>query len=116
MVLIMNVLKSKKIVRNRGCIKDADCDTEGSIQEERTGYDSETQEEDDRGEVKIIKGTGRNSKKKRRAVGHSDSENESDFVEELVRKYKKNSVGKGKRIKVSPEVRDSSPSDNDTLG
>ena len=87
MVLIMNVLKSKIIVRNKGHIKDADYETEGSIQEK--GYDSETQDEAKGGEVNVNKGTGNRSKKKRRVVGHSDSEKESDFVEDLVKDYKK---------------------------
>ena len=42
MVLIMNVLKSKKIMRTRGHLKDVDYDMEGSISEK--GYDSKTQE------------------------------------------------------------------------
>ena len=40
MVLIMNTLKAKRIVRCRGRIKYADYETEGSAQEK--GYDSDT--------------------------------------------------------------------------
>ena len=54
-------------------------------------------------------------KKKKRVVGHSDLEKESDFVEDLVRDYKKKSENKGKIIKDSPMVRASSPSDDETL-
>ena len=61
------------------------------------------------------KGTRNRSKKKRRAVGHSNSKKESDFVEDLVRDYKKKYEIKGKRVKVSPGVRASSPSDDETL-
>ena len=61
------------------------------------------------------KGTLSRSKKKKRVVGHSDSEKKSDFVEDLVRDYKKKSENKGKRIKDSLVVRASSTSDDETL-
>ena len=61
------------------------------------------------------KGTRNRSKKKKRAVGYSDSEKESDFVEDLVRDYKKKYEIKGKRVKDSLRVRASSPSDDETL-
>jgi len=73
MVLIMNVLKSKRIVRNRGRIKDVDYETEGSIQEK--GYDFETQDEAEGGKENLNKGTKSRSKKKKRVVGHSESKN-----------------------------------------
>ena len=40
MVLILNTLKAKRIVRSKGQIKDADNEMEGSTQE--MGYDFET--------------------------------------------------------------------------
>ena len=40
MVLIMNTLKAKRIVRCRGQIKDVDYEMEGSAREK--GYDSDT--------------------------------------------------------------------------
>ena len=46
-------------------------------------------------------------------MGHSDSEKESDFVEDLLRDYKKKFEIKGKRVKVSLGKRASSPSDED---
>ena len=111
MVLILNVLKAKRIVRSRGRIKDADYETEGSAQEK--GYDSETKDEAEGGEVNVVKGTRNRSKKKRRVVGHSDFGKESDFVEDLVRDYKKKYEIKGKRVKESLGMRASSPSDDD---
>ena len=107
----MNVLKSKRIVRSRDDITDVDYEIEGSAQEK--GYDSETQDEAEGGEVNVIKGTGNRSKKKRRGAGHSNSEKESEFVEDLVRDYKKKYEIKGKRVKESPGMRASSPLDDD---
>ena len=63
----------------------------------------------------MVKGTGNKSKKKRRVAGHYDSEKESDFVEDLVRDYKKKLEIKGKRVKESLGVGASSPSDDETL-
>ena len=60
-----------------------------------------------------MKGTGNRSKKKRRATGHSNSNKESDFVEDLLRDYKKKSEIKGKRVKFSLWKRDFSSSDDD---
>ena len=107
MVLILNVLKAKSIVRSRGHIKDANYDMEGSAKEK--GYDFETQDEDEGGKVNLVKGTGNRSKKKRRVLGHFDLKKESDFVEELVKDYKKKLESKGKRVKDSSGQRDSSP-------
>ena len=61
----------------------------------------------------MVKGSGNRSKQKRRAVGHSNSEKESDFVEDLLRDYKKKSEIKGKRVKVSLGKRSSSSFDDD---
>ena len=61
------------------------------------------------------KGTGSRSKKKKRMVVHSDSEKESNSIEDLVRDYKKKSENKGKRVKDSLGVRASSPLDDETL-
>ena len=63
-----------------------------------------------------MKGTRKSSKKKRRPVGHSNSDKESDFVEDLLMDYKKKSEIKGKRVKVSLGKRVLSCSnDDDTL-
>ena len=111
MVLIMNTLKAKRIVRCRGQIKDADYEMEGSAQEK--GYDSDTQDEADEDEVYVVKGSSNRATKKRRAVCHSDSDKESDFVEDLLRDYKKKAEYMGKRVKSSLGKRDSSSSDED---
>lgn len=58
MVLVMNVLKSKKILKPRN-IKGEDQDTEESIQEK--GYDSKTQDEMEEGLVSSKKGSGGSS-------------------------------------------------------
>lgn len=62
MVLVMNVLKSKKIPKPRN-IKGEDQDIEGSFQE--TGYDSETQDEMEEGLVSTKKGSVGSSNKKK---------------------------------------------------
>ena len=61
----------------------------------------------------MAKGIGNISKKKRRATGHSNSERGSDFVEDLLRDYKKKLEIKGKRVKDSLGKRALSPSDED---
>ena len=113
MVLIMNVLKYKRIVRNRGRMKDVDYDMEGSIPEK--GYDFETQDEAEGGEENLNKGLGGSSKKKKKSVCSLYLDKESDFMKDLVRDYKKKSESKGKRIKGITIVRVSSPSDDETL-
>ena len=114
MVLIMNVLKSKKIVKPRGSLKAVDYDTKGSLSEK--GYDSDTQDEAEGGIESLKKGSGCSSKKKKKIVEDCDSNHESDFLEELVRDhYKKRSGGKGKGIKVYQDNRASSPSNNEPL-
>ena len=113
MVLIMNVLKSKKIVKPRGCLKVANYDMEGSIPEK--GYDSKTQDEAKGGEENLNKDLGGSSKKKKKVFVHSNSNKESDFMEHLLRDYKKKSESKGKRIKGIPIVRASSSSDDEPV-
>ena len=51
--------------------------------------------------MNVKKGIGSRSKKNKRAVGHSDSEKESDFVEDLVRDYKEKNENKEKKFKDS---------------
>ena len=65
MVLIMNVLKSKKILKPRN-FKGGDQDTEGSIQEK--GYDFGTQDEAEGGLVSPKKGSGGSTKKRKRML------------------------------------------------
>lgn len=98
MVLVMNVLKSKKIPKPR-TIKGEDQDTEGSFQEK--GYDSETHDEMEERLVSTKIGLVGSSKKKKQGSEKDDSdrERESDFVEEIVREHAKNRggiTGKGK--------------------
>ena len=114
MVLIMNVLKSKKIVKPRGSLKVVDYDTKGSLPEK--GYDSDTQDEAKGGMENLKKGSGGSSKKKKKLIDDCDLDRESDFMEELVRDhYKKRSGGKGKSIKGNHDERASSPSDDEPL-
>ena len=112
MVLIMNVLKSKKIVKPRGSLKDADYDMEGSTPER--GYEADTQDETVGGEEKN-KGVVGSSKKKKKVSVDIDSDQESDFMEDLVRDFYKKSGRKGKRGKGISEERASSPSNDVTL-
>ena len=113
MVLIMNVLKSKKIVKPRGSLKGVDQDTEGSLPDK--GYDSDTQDEAEGDLGSLKKGSGGSSKKKKKIVEEGDSNRESDFMEELVRDhYKKRSGGKGKS-KGLQDDRVSPPSNDEPL-
>ena len=73
MVLIMNVLKSKKIVKPRGSLKDVDYDMEGSTLER--GYEVDTQDEVAEDEEKN-KGVGGSSKKKKKMTVDIDSDQE----------------------------------------
>ena len=61
----------------------------------------------------VVKGSRNKATKKKRAASHSNSDKESDFVEDLLRDYKKKSENKGKRVKASPGKRASSSSDKD---
>ena len=96
MVLIMNLLKSKKVMKAH-TLKGIDQETEGSSQDK--GYDSETQDEDVEGLIRPKKGMGDSSKKKKKkiVIDDSDRDRESDFVEEIVKDhFHKRSGGKGK--------------------
>lgn len=114
MVLIMNWLKSKKVLKPK-TLKGADLDMEGSIEEK--GYDFEMQDEAEGGMVSSKKGLGGSSKKKKKTVEDVDfdRDRESDFVEEIIKDhYNKRSGSKGKG-KGCHDERVSPPSDDEPL-
>ena len=114
MVLIMNVLKSKKAMKPRGNLKAVEYDMEGNLPEK--GYDSDTQDDVEGGNESLKNGFGCSSQKKKKIVEGSDSDRESDFVEEMVRDYqKKRSSGKGKGIKGHNDDRVLTPLDDEPL-
>ena len=76
---------------------------------------SETQDEVEGGMANLKKGFGGSSKKKKKVIVDFDSDRESNFMEDLVRDYKKKRGGKGKRIKGILDERAASPSDDEPL-
>ena len=72
MVLIMNVLKSKKAMKPKGSLKAVEYDMEGSLQEK--GYDLDTQDEAERGNESLKKGSRCSSQKKKKIVEERDSD------------------------------------------
>ena len=114
MVLIMNVLKSKKIQKPRN-FKVEDQDTEGSVQEK--GYDSDTQDEVEGGLASPKFGSGGSNKKKKKNIEKEDSdeERESDFFEEIVHEHIKNRGGNKDKGKGCQDDRESMHSDDEPL-
>ena len=85
-------------MKSRGNFKEVEYDIEGSLP--KKGYDSDTQDDAEGGNESLKRGSGCNSHKKKKIVEGSDSDHESDFVEEMVRDYqKKRSGGKVNGIK-----------------
>lgn len=82
MVLVMNLLKSKKVDRPRYSKKTLECETEGS--EQNKGFDEDTEDEVAEIEVKKRKklDPGGSSRKKRK-IREVDSEMDMDSEEEL---------------------------------
>ena len=114
MVLIMNVLKSKKAMKPKGSLKAMEYDMEGNLAEK--DYDLDTQD-DAKGSNKSLKrGSGCSSQKKKKIVEESDFDHESDFVEESVRDNRKKRSGhKGKGSKGYQDVNASSPFEDEPL-
>ena len=71
MVMIMDVLKSMKIVKLRGILKGDDQGTKESLLDK--GYDSNTQDEAEGGMGSLKKGFGCSSRKKKKIVVDYDS-------------------------------------------
>lgn len=89
-------------------------DIEGSLLEK--GYDLDTKDDADGGNNNLKGGSGSSLHKKKNVVVGSNSDHESDFVEEMVRYYqKKRSGGKGKGIKGNIDDMALSPSDDELL-
>ena len=114
MVLIMNFLKSKKILKPKN-FKGGDQDTEGGIQEK--GYDSNTQDEAEGGLASPKRGSSGSNKKKKKNAKKKDSdwERESDYVEEIVKEHIKNGGGNKGKGKGFHDERASIHSDNEPL-
>ena len=114
MVLIMNVLKSKKAKKPRGSLKAVEYDTEGNLLEK--GYDMDTKDKVEEGNMSLKGGIGCSSQKKKKKAEGSNSDHGSDFLEEMIRGYqKKGSGGKGQGIKGHNDDRVSIPSDDEFL-
>ena len=114
MVLIMNVLKSKKIQKPRSFLE-VDQDTKGSVQE--IGYDSDTQDKAEGDQVgpKFCSSYSNRKKKKNIVKEDFDRERESDFVDEIVREHIKNRGGKKDKGKGCRDDKESMHSDDEPL-
>ena len=79
MVLIMNLLKSKRVDKPRHSLKVVEYDMEGSVS--KKGYDSKTKDDVEGGSMSLKGGVGCNSQNKNKKVRGSDSNQNSDCDE-----------------------------------